>query len=467
MGGESSTGGGGAASAGDGSTGNSAGLGGDNATAAASTTANTPAPTINSESNPGNPLNQSHESGKTFSNGQLNITNNAENTQGKTQAERGEAKIPDSQPQRNVEMDAAELNVVRQPDRSISETPGNDKNPGDKRSNMVEMPETTIRATPNKRAEAEQPVIANSNSKNHSTYTSFDQSLSGIPNNTKVQNSTAKSNGNRATETINGNDSLIVYPNSLPNFQRPSWAPPSISDDTIEPGVRIPFKASPSTPPKSKKTRKKAKINLRKPVSGLAQVFGPGGYAGKSESIYLGGLNAKKVSPEKVKSVVKEIVYFLQYDSELESRIYGNFYEHYLALLPWGQYTGANRNLTFIMINIFVPFYDPYDPSEPENARLVCTGISEAVVEGIKRNPQMAKTLKPDTVSRNIVADHTAVKINIEGEEIVLDYHKTLDINNPMVFKYSDWAKGDDDKGVSFENIKNNTFSGQMFLYPK
>lgn len=114
--------------------------------------------------------------------------------------------------------------------------------------------------------------------------------------------------------------------------------------------------------------------------------------------------------------------------------------ESYLDdVLPdsWG-IAGSLRNIGYIMTL--------KDPSEPEIENKVCTGISRAVAEVIQKqikagNPDFINFEMANTVDRDMDTiigkiAHTATVIKMKnGESFVLDYHHTLNIENPMVFK--------------------------------
>lgn len=93
---------------------------------------------------------------------------------------------------------------------------------------------------------------------------------------------------------------------------------------------------------------------------------------------------------------------------------------------------------------------DYYKNLSDENYKLICGGIAEATAKVIKDeinagNP-LFKNLKDVSPDHRTLDgwDHTATKFtDNEGKTFVLDYHETLNIDNPKVYpSFEDWEKG-------------------------
>jgi hypothetical protein len=133
-------------------------------------------------------------------------------------------------------------------------------------------------------------------------------------------------------------------------------------------------------------------------------------------------------------------------DAEASKRIDSNF----SGLIPasWGV-AGGIRNAGYVALGM-VTLGQYADPSEPEFANRVCTGISDAATNALNR-----AIAKADARLRNVKGavpisrvlngiDHTAVQIEMrDGQQHVFDWHATLDARNPMLFPSpAQWVKG-------------------------
>lgn len=120
------------------------------------------------------------------------------------------------------------------------------------------------------------------------------------------------------------------------------------------------------------------------------------------------------------------------------------------AVLPasWGV-AGGFRNAGYVALGM-VTLGRLGDPTEPEYANRVCTGISDA-----SSNALNAAVTKRDARVRNIVqtvpisrvldgVDHTAVQLVMrDGQKHVFDWHATLEAENPLLFQTPvSWVKG-------------------------
>lgn len=101
-----------------------------------------------------------------------------------------------------------------------------------------------------------------------------------------------------------------------------------------------------------------------------------------------------------------------------------------------GGWAGAARNA--------VGMLKGEDPGDPAVAAKVCTGIAERaaqVLEAARRRGELPGVDAVRTIERRTVTGrddaltpyHTAVAVTLEGgEEVVLDWHATLDIAHPV-----------------------------------
>jgi hypothetical protein len=111
---------------------------------------------------------------------------------------------------------------------------------------------------------------------------------------------------------------------------------------------------------------------------------------------------------------------------------------------------GNTRNAGYVLMNTLTGGYAA-DPSDPEYANRVCTGIANATSETIQRQiDQGAKgfeNLASATTIDRVVngTDHTATQVTTkDGQVHVLDWHQTLNADNPMVYQDAEvWKRGD------------------------
>jgi hypothetical protein len=191
--------------------------------------------------------------------------------------------------------------------------------------------------------------------------------------------------------------------------------------------------------------------------------------------------------PDKLtRELAKQIIDAVASDSSFENdNIKGNYYER---IFTWfgGRFSGSIREFSFTFINAIHDVDDKlrkifpadpisaytlfgyYDPTDPEVEKIVCTGIANGAIEAIKKHPEVMKRLtKLDTTQERYPytgVAHTAVLVVIGEKEFVFDWYQSLEADNPRVHTYENWLKGDDDKGVYYTDIKNNTYAGQLFL---
>jgi hypothetical protein len=121
------------------------------------------------------------------------------------------------------------------------------------------------------------------------------------------------------------------------------------------------------------------------------------------------------------------------------------------SLVPasWG-IAGGLRNAGYVALGM-VTFGRYGDPTEPEFANRVCTGISDAASLALNRaaargDARLRNLQGATPVSRILKGvDHTAVQIEMkDGQKHVLDWHATLDAQNPLMFRTpGQWVKGE------------------------
>lgn len=129
------------------------------------------------------------------------------------------------------------------------------------------------------------------------------------------------------------------------------------------------------------------------------------------------------------------------------------------AIVPasWG-IAGGLRNAGYVAMGM-VTFGKYADPTEPEFANRVCTGISDAASSALnkaiaKGDPRLRNLKGVVPISRILNGtDHTAVQIEMQdGQQHVFDWHATLDADNPMIFSSpAQWVKGEG--GIPLKNF--------------
>jgi len=134
-------------------------------------------------------------------------------------------------------------------------------------------------------------------------------------------------------------------------------------------------------------------------------------------------------------------------DAESKKRIDSNIDE--IIPASWG-IAGGLRNAGYVALGMVTLGYYA-DPSEPEFANRVCTGISDGASEALNRAVK-AKVASVRRLSGATPIDrmlngvaHTAVQLTMDDrQKHVFDWHATLDAENPMLFKSpAQWIKGE------------------------
>lgn len=134
-------------------------------------------------------------------------------------------------------------------------------------------------------------------------------------------------------------------------------------------------------------------------------------------------------------------------DAEATKRIESNIDD--LIPAAWG-IAGGLRNAGYVALGM-VTLGRYGDPTEPEVANRVCTGISDAAANAIHRakakpDPRLRRVKAALPISRVLGGvDHTAVQVEmLDGKAHVFDWHATLDAENPMLFpSAAKWLKGE------------------------
>ena len=134
-------------------------------------------------------------------------------------------------------------------------------------------------------------------------------------------------------------------------------------------------------------------------------------------------------------------------DPEASKRIDSNL--DGLVPASWG-IAGGLRNAGYVALGM-VTFGKLGDPTEPEYANRVCTGISDASSTALnnavaKDDARVRNLLSAVPISRALNGiDHTAVQVVMrDGQKHVFDWHATLDADNPLLFRSpASWIKGE------------------------
>lgn len=147
------------------------------------------------------------------------------------------------------------------------------------------------------------------------------------------------------------------------------------------------------------------------------------------------------------KEAATAIVKVVSRDSESFNRI--NTFEGdaiMTRIVPdsWG-ITGDLRNWSLIAVGA--------DPTEDAAANFVCVGIADAssaaISNALKNSANLPDVDSSETISRSKPAAHTATLVTMkDGSQYVFDWHKTLNVNNPFIFKVDDWNQNRE--GVMF-----------------
>lgn len=138
----------------------------------------------------------------------------------------------------------------------------------------------------------------------------------------------------------------------------------------------------------------------------------------------------------------QRIIGYVQKDPTSRSRI--KSYVSYLVPNEWGM-AGSMRNAGLVLgytVNKVLGVSDednPFDASKPENANIVCTGISDAAVNailGAMKRSDDTEISSVSTVSRVLNGTHhTAVKVSMQsGGTYLFDWHANLEVGDPMIY---------------------------------
>ena len=133
-------------------------------------------------------------------------------------------------------------------------------------------------------------------------------------------------------------------------------------------------------------------------------------------------------------------------DPEASKRIDSNLDGFFPA--SWGV-AGGFRNAGYVALGM-ASLGRHGDPTEPEYANRVCTGISDAssaaLNAAVARGDARVRTLVSAVPISRLLdgVDHTAVQVTMrDGQRHVLDWHATLDAENPLLFRTpAGWVKG-------------------------
>jgi hypothetical protein len=155
------------------------------------------------------------------------------------------------------------------------------------------------------------------------------------------------------------------------------------------------------------------------------------------------------------KEDAKAIVDVVSTDPEAVKRIDSNID----AIVPasWG-IAGGIRNAGYVALNV-VTFGAYADPTEEEFANRVCTGIANATSDAINRavrakDARLRRVAAASVVNRTYRGtDHTATSVAmIDGQIHVIDWHATLDQENPMLYRnVHEWSTSSG--GIPFKDF--------------
>ena len=112
----------------------------------------------------------------------------------------------------------------------------------------------------------------------------------------------------------------------------------------------------------------------------------------------------------------------------------------------WGM-AGGLRNLGYIMTG--------QDPTDPQVAAMVCTGIANATSRCIDRSKSQLPGVREATIVNRVHwgTDHTATLIHMhDNTSYVFDWHATLNASNPLIGKPADWNI--DDNCIDFDHFE-------------
>ncbi|MCX6251739.1 MAG: hypothetical protein NTX61_13430 [Bacteroidetes bacterium] len=268
----------------------------------------------------------------------------------------------------------------------------------------------------------------------------------------------------RAKQTRTPVNSFIYYPYSPPaNYEKIFRYHEPIADELYFPGVRLPLqpiaanKVKKSTRPKMAITQRERTNTTTLEQPHTNNIEPPGDTDG---TLTPQSNSHKTLTPALAKLIVDTIVKDNKFEKQLKGDNFQSFLTHNPFPTSWG-WAGGYRN--------FFLWVKGEDAQDEEVKNLVCVGIAENVVKILKQNPEVINNLNEirevhRLLSYNYIvlkdmSFHTAVYIKVGQEEYVLDWHKTLQSDNPMIFMYTDWASGKDGKGILYKDF----IAGEQF----
>lgn len=108
------------------------------------------------------------------------------------------------------------------------------------------------------------------------------------------------------------------------------------------------------------------------------------------------------------------------------------------GLLSEMGWAGGARNASFMVTGA--------DPTEPEVAQYLCTGIAETTAAVLRRaieSGRLQGVLNADVASRepgpSVSIYHTATLVELPGGKAVFDWHATLQPDNPKISSLTNW----------------------------
>lgn len=155
----------------------------------------------------------------------------------------------------------------------------------------------------------------------------------------------------------------------------------------------------------------------------------------------------------------RNIIFIVASDPEASKSIESNIDAIVPAFLG---IAGGIRNVGYLVLDAVdrVVLGDQHDPEYGKYANRACGGIadaaSNALWRAIKNRDARVRDLKSaQSVHRILLANyHVAVRIDMQdGQSHVIDWHETLDADNPMLFESpAKWERGEG--GIPFKSFR-------------
>jgi hypothetical protein len=158
----------------------------------------------------------------------------------------------------------------------------------------------------------------------------------------------------------------------------------------------------------------------------------------------------KEIEPTKLTTeIAKKVVESVLFDGEVKKRMErrgGWLFSH----VPGGV-AGTLKNLSVFPVEVVEQIFPSVDFGAHQDD---CNGLAELAYGKVKDDPDLAD-YKFDLASRlnSINADHEGLELRIKGKIYILDWHQTLEPENPLIFNAKDWFVADDSKGIPYKDF--------------